>query len=366
MFSSTIFGQNSSTANTSVTNREPTGQEVLVQGAPDDTVSSLNFSPAALKEGCFLISTSWAGDVRCWQVDLNTGDTFAKAHKQHSAAGTAVLPILDSCWSSDGLQVFTAGCDNAVRMWNIQSDQIIQVASHDNAVKTVHFIQRPSYSCIMTGSWDKSLRFWDLRSPQPILNLTVPERVYSADVLGPMAVVCTADRGIHVYDLNQQPKHFKQIESPLKHQHRCVSIFNQSEPRGFAVGGIEGRISVNDVQKNDNFTFKCHRSSTTVDGYLEVYPVNGISFHPIHNTMLTIGADGQCCYWDKDSRSRIKAPELNKSSPLTTCDIDPSGVLLAYAEGYDWHKGHEGNDLSKKPQIYLRQVFEDMKQKQKT
>lgn len=40
-----------------------------------------------------------------------------------------------------------------------------------------------------------------------------------------MAVVCTANRGITVYMLEGKPQEFRKVDSPLKFQHRAVSIF---------------------------------------------------------------------------------------------------------------------------------------------
>ena len=73
----------------------------------------------------------------------------------------------------------------------------------------MHWIQAPNYHCLMTGSWDKTLKFWDTRTPSPILTLNTIEKVYSADVIFPMAVVSTAQRGILVYQLTTQPQEFK-------------------------------------------------------------------------------------------------------------------------------------------------------------
>ena len=89
---------------------------------------------------------------------------------------------------------------------------------HDKAVKTCHWVQAPNYSCLMTGSWDQTLKFWDTRSPNPMLVLQIPERVYCADVVYPMAIVGTAQRGIICYQLENQPSEYKRIESPLKYQ----------------------------------------------------------------------------------------------------------------------------------------------------
>ena len=32
------------------------------------------------------------------------------------------------------------------------------VAQHDSPIKTVHFIKGANYTCIMTGSWDKTIK----------------------------------------------------------------------------------------------------------------------------------------------------------------------------------------------------------------
>eukprot|EP00967_Tisochrysis_lutea_P031609 scaffold37327_cov20-Tisochrysis_lutea.AAC.2 len=54
---------------------------------------------------------------------------------------------------------------------------------------------------LITGSWDKTLRFWDCRSPTPVHTQPLPERVYAMDVNYPMvgvmfaASVCCGMRG---------------------------------------------------------------------------------------------------------------------------------------------------------------------------
>ncbi len=54
--------------------------------------------------------------------------------------------------------MFSASCDKTVKMWDLNSNQAIQVAQHDAPVKTVHFIKANNYTCIMTGSWDKTIK----------------------------------------------------------------------------------------------------------------------------------------------------------------------------------------------------------------
>ena len=157
-----------------------------------------------------------------------------------------------------------------------------------------------------------------------------------------MAVVGTANRHVIIYSLENQPQEYKRHESPLKYQHRCVSIFNDMKkkaPAGYALGSIEGRVAIQYIQPinpKDNFTFKCHRVNGTAN-FQDIYAVNDIAFHPIHGTLVTVGSDGTFSFWDKDARTKLKSSETLDQS-ITKCAFSASGHIFAYAIGYDWSK----------------------------
>jgi len=53
---------------------------------------------------------------------------------------------------------------------------------------------------------------------------------------------------------------YKQLQSPLKFQTRCVTAFPDTS--GYLIGSVEGRVAVHHVEdslQSKNFTFKCHR-----------------------------------------------------------------------------------------------------------
>jgi mRNA export factor len=364
---STFGGQSLfSGSTTAVANHNPM-KDIEVTQPPDDSISSMAFSPGTLSS-TFLAAGSWDNNVRCWEVQ-QSGTVIPKAMQTHAG------PVLDIAWSDDGSKIFTASADKTAKVWDLNSNQSMQVAQHDAPVKTVHWIKSSSYCCLMTGSWDKTLKFWDTRTPNPILTMQLGERVYCADVLFPMAVVGTANRGIIIYQLDNAPQEFKRMESPLKYQHRCVSIFvdrkanaTNPPPVGFALGSIEGRVAiqyVNPQNPKDNFTFKCHRSNGTTGGPQDIYAVNCIEFHPTHGTLATVGSDGRFSFWDKDARTKLKTSE-QLDQPISSCCFNATGNVFAYSSSYDWSKGHEGFDAQKmKPHIFLRSCFEELKQSQK-
>jgi len=334
----------------------PAPRDIEVADPPSDSISSLAFSSQA----DYLAAGSWDNSVRIYEVASN-GQTQGKAMYSHEG------PVLSVCWNKDGTKILSGGADGAGRMFNVTTGQTSQVAQHDAPVKAVKWIESPQGGILATGSWDKTIKFWDLRSPTAMFSINLPERVYTMDVLYPYMVVGTAERHVQIFNLSNPTTPWKTFASPLKWQTRAVACFGAGPP-GFAIGSIEGRIAVQFFEESEaakNFSFRCHRrdqSNTAKDQSL-VYAVNDLSFHPVHGTLASCGSDGVINYWDKDSRIRLKAFDPVAGS-ITTTSFNRTGTLLAYAISYDWSRGHVGMTSGYPNKVMLRAVSdEDVKRK---
>ncbi|CAE7680634.1 RAE1 [Symbiodinium sp. CCMP2592] len=258
-------------------------------------------------------------------------------------------PVLCCAFSKDGQRVFSGGCDNKVKMKVLQTQQEQQIGQHDGPVKEVFVVDE--MNMVVSGSWDRTLRFWNLQQPTPVATLQLPERVYTMDVKYPLLVVGCAERHVLVYNLQaiqQNPAPYKQGQTALKMQTRVICCF--PDKTGYAVGSIEGRCSIAHIEDTSkNFAFKCHRTNT------EIYAVNDIDFHPTMGTFATCGGDGTFVYWDKENRQRLKA--FNSCHyPLTSGKFNAPGDMYAYAVSYDWSKGHEQNHPSLPKGVLVHKV----------
>ncbi|KAJ7911494.1 WD40-repeat-containing domain protein [Mycena leptocephala] len=309
-------------------------KDVEIADPPGDSISSLAFS----KQADFLAVGSWDNSVRIYEVGPG-GKSQGKAMYQHEG------PVLSVCWSQDGSKIFSGGADNAGRMYDVSTGKATQIAQHDAPIKAVRWIDSPHSGILATGSWDKTIKYWDLRTPSPIASVQLPERCYSMDVQYPFMVVGTAERHIQVYNLTNPTTLYKTMQSPLKLQTRVVSCFKASVNPGFAVGSVEGRAAfqyIEDKDSGNNFSFRCHRvgpPANTKD--VVIFAVNDISFHPVHGTFSTCGADGTIGFWDKDARIRLKTFDA-APGPISASDFSRDGSIFAYSVTYDWHKGHGG------------------------
>jgi mRNA export factor len=165
----------------------------------------------------------------------------------------------------------------------------------------------------------------------------------------PLLVTAHQDRYIHIWDLKKvmtgQFDPIDLIESPLKFATTSLTVFGDG--KGFVVGSIEGRCSVNnydleriDRGKSGDFCFKCHRTEDQTKKQGECYTVNAFAFNKKYNTLISLGSDGHFYTWNKDLKSKYKSSK-KFPSPMTAGDFSEDGSLIAYAVGYDWSMGAE-------------------------
>ncbi|TIA20789.1 WD40 repeat-like protein [Aureobasidium pullulans] len=325
--------------------------DIPINNPPEDSIQDLSWSP----QSNHLSVASWDNKVRIYEIN-GEGQSAGKALIDLGA------PALSTCWSKDGTKVFAAGANKQVSMLDLGSGSTTPqvVAAHDAPIKCVESITVNNSPMIVTGSWDKTIKYWDLRQQTPAASVQCKERVYAMDTRDQLLVVATADRWVEIFNLNQPSQPYKQIQSPLKWQTRTISCF--ADATGFAIGSIEGRCAIQYVEEKDassNFSFKCHRQNApNTRDQSNVYSVNSISFHPVHGTFSTAGSDGTFHFWDKDAKHRLKGyPEVGGSISCT--DFSHDGNIFAYAVSYDWHQGYSGNNPQYPNKVMLHPVIGD-------
>mmetsp|Transcript_9758 Transcript_9758/g.36354 ORF Transcript_9758/g.36354 Transcript_9758/m.36354 type:complete len:352 (-) Transcript_9758:162-1217(-) len=320
-----------------------------IPNAASDSISEIAFCPTQ----DFLAASDWSGTVSCWQIQKNLNaaaphnfQAQPKVQYKHKA------PALCCAITHDG-KIVSGGCDNVARIKALPGANLgtsnnateLEFGKHDAPIKAIRPVQ--DINMIITGSWDKTLKYWDARmsSTNPAGSVNLPERVYAMDVKKNVAVVACAPKAVVGIDLRKPSQIMHSSESSLKHQTRTISLFNDLS--GYAIGSIEGRSAIEYFQTK-GFAFKCHRDNN------DVYPVHSISVHPRYGTFCTAGGDGKFHFWDKDARHRLQAFQ-NCGAPVVSTCFNSEGSVFAYATSYDFAKGPEPTyfDKSIGGHIYL-------------
>lgn len=258
-----------------------------------------------------------------------------------------------------------AGLDKGARLHDLAANSSVQVAAHDAPIRCCEFVDIPGNSgqpILATGSWDKSVKFWDLRQPSPVATLECADRVYTMSTRGQLLVIGTAERSIHVVNLNEPTKFYNTLESPLKFQTRAISCLHHTD--GYAVGSIEGRCAIAPLKETPGsvaYSFRCHRDNPQPSDSkpISIHAINSISFHPKHGqngVMASAGNDGVINFWNIADRERLMFYP-NPGNTISSTAFNQSGNILAYAVSYDWSRGFDVAAAQQPNRIMLHAVM---------
>ena len=331
----------------------------------EDTIQCMKFIPT--QNVNYLATGGWDNKLRVFNINYNVinqnlGNEDAQMSSNLEYGYQQNSPILSLSWEGNTGRIFTGCADGSINVLDMGKKNSTTIGNHKFACKEVIYHQ--NYNILLTGGWDGIINIFDLRSSGPILSYQFENKVYSMSCVKDLLVVGLSELKIGYFNLAQlQNRIFEPVlifNSHLKYQTRKVCVF--PDGKGFAEGSIEGRVAIKNIrdlnnlpsinqesgtimgkdeQGKDDFAFRCHRNNKV--NPVQVYAVNDIAFNPVYGTFCTVGSDGVYSIWDKLNRSRLfERLECPDKTPLTCCDYNSSGNLLAFAAGYDWSKGAEG------------------------
>lgn len=135
-------------------------KEFQLSNPPQDAISSVQFSPS--KEDLLAVS-DWNREVRVFNTTLNTSVASTKAK----------AAILDVCWNKTENKLYFGGLDREVASFDIEGMHMAKIGEHDAAVSCMASTE----DSLITGSWDCSVKIWDVRSDQLSIKLDQIEKV---------------------------------------------------------------------------------------------------------------------------------------------------------------------------------------------
>lgn len=279
---------------------------------PDDTISEISFHPNMP----LIAVSSWDKTIRFYSIENGLLQKLVVNTDE---------PLLCLSFDKTGSSLFAGSVNGKVFKYDLNCNKTINLPLHESGVKGIRFYN----NLLITGSWDKTIKFHDIQSGSLTNTIDLDNKLYCMDLKSDL--LAYAISGNRLCSMNMTNFYKKNHVSRLTWQIRSISCSNDNN--SFAIGGIEGRVECINVNASyKNYAFKAHRSGNSA------YSVNVVSVHPFKDSLVaTGGSDGQICINDKENKIRLYGE--NVTYPVTAGCFNQNGTYLAYGIGEDWSKG---------------------------
>ncbi|XP_044570094.1 autophagy-related protein 16 isoform X2 [Drosophila ananassae] len=238
--------------------------------------------------GAYILGTSNDYGARVWTVMDN--------RLRHTLTGHSGK-VMAAKYVHEPIKVVTGSHDRTLKIWDLRSIACIETkfaGSSCNDLVTTDSLG----STIISGHYDKKIRFWDIRTEKQADDVLMPAKITSLDLSKDCNyLICSVrDDTIKLLDLRKN-----QVISTFTNEHFKISCdfarasFNPSGLK-IACGSADGAIYIWNVNGFLEATLKGHRweEDNNKNRIKPNTAVNAVSWSPNNNMLASVGKHKRC------------------------------------------------------------------------
>ncbi|KAL5639390.1 hypothetical protein ACGC1H_006784 [Rhizoctonia solani] len=278
-----------------------------------DAVSSVAFSPS----GQHIASCSYDGTVRLWDVCDNLPVAGGASLGSHDKKVTSLA------FSSDGARVVTGSVDRTARVWDIHHANMTPVIfkEHDGAIWSVTFSPDDSFVASTGGSGDDTIRLWNSSTGASI---SAPLMGHTDEVLsvaispdGTNLTSGSRDKTLRVWDLKS-----KELLRVLEGHTRTVwSVVYSRDGTKLASSSSDGTILVWGLQNDPTITSPTKINTPSAW-------VSSVAFSPDGDFIASGADDCAVRLWRSDTGESVGRPYEGHFDQIWSVAFSPSGTHI--------------------------------------
>lgn len=246
-----------------------------VLGGSSAGINSVEFDST----GSYILGTSNDFGARLW--------TVADHRLRHTLTGHSGK-VMAAKYVQEPHKVVTGSHDRTLKIWDLRSIACIETkfaGSSCNDLVTSDSLG----STIISGHWDKKIRFWDIRTEKQCVDLAMPAKITSLDLSKDcLYLICSVrDDTIKLIDLrkNQVIGCFSNESFKLSCDwSRAAFNYNATK---VACGSSDGTIFVWNVATKESYTLKGHNSCAVI----------AVAWSPTGSELASVGKSRRCIIW---------------------------------------------------------------------
>ena len=254
-----------------------TGQEMPRLTGHTGWVNTIAFSP----DGTLVASGSNSGELKLWDVSTSR-NVHSELHRQEIIHAVAFSP--------DGKWLASAGTGQTVHLLEIAAKRSLDLSGHTKEITSLVFI--PNSSLIASGSTDKTIRIWDLKTgntAKTINSLSADVNALAVSFDGRILAAGTADNKIELMRLSNGEDGAPQVLSG--HAGEIFALAFSRDGKWLASGGADHTVRLWDTQAG---AVRHILQATSGE-------INELEFSSDSRSVISAGGDGSMIIWDTAS-----------------------------------------------------------------
>lgn len=292
----------------------------LATGSPVDAplkgASGWVLSVAVTPDGTRTITGDHDGNVHIWDLtDVPRTESQSPAALSSAAQGHS-FGVYALAVSPDGTRIVTGSWDDTVRVWDLATGTPIGRPLKGHAKGVFAVAVAPDGSRIVSGGGDNRLRVWNMATGRQVGRPLAGHRskVYAVAVTpdGTRIISGSGDETVRVWDLASG----KHVRTLTGHSGPVLSVAITPDGRQIISGDWEGEVRFWDLTSGNLI-------SRSRSGHTD--RVNAVAVAPDGRRAVTGGRDGTVRVWDMATGNPVGGPFVAPGGAVEAVVISPDG-----------------------------------------